>query len=82
MNGPTTLLLERIHAREARVCVVGMGYVGLPLAFAFAEAGFQVSGIDVDTRRVERLQGGESPIRHVAAATVQRLVDERHEARA
>jgi UDP-N-acetyl-D-glucosamine dehydrogenase len=77
MTEPTALLLERIHAREARIGVVGMGYVGLPLAITFAEAGFPVSGIDVDSRRVERLQRGESPIRHVPAASVQRLVEAR-----
>ena len=75
MNGPTTLLLERIHSREARVGVVGLGYVGLPLAITFAEARFQVTGIDVDSRRVERLQRGESPIRHVPTATVQHSVE-------
>jgi len=77
MTEPTALLLQRIHAREARVGVVGMGYVGLPLAITFAEAGFHVTGIDVDGQRVERLQRGESPIRHVSSATVQRLVEER-----
>jgi UDP-N-acetyl-D-glucosamine dehydrogenase len=77
MTRPTALLLERIHAREARVGVVGLGYVGLPLAITFAEAGFQVTGIDVDSRRVERLRRGESPMRHVPAATVQQLVDAR-----
>ena len=77
MTEPTALLLQRIQAREARIGVVGMGYVGLPLAITFAEAGFQVSGIDVDLGRVERLQRGESPIRHVSAATVQRLVEGR-----
>jgi UDP-N-acetyl-D-glucosamine dehydrogenase len=77
MTEPTALLLQRIHAREAHIGVVGMGYVGLPLAITFAEAGFQVSGIDVDVGRVERLQRGESPIRHVPAATVQRLVEAR-----
>src|SRR5215813_4377635 len=77
MTEPTALLLERIHGREARVGVLGLGYVGLPLAITFAEARFRVTGIDVDARRVERLQRGESPIRHIAASTVQRLVDAR-----
>jgi UDP-N-acetyl-D-glucosamine dehydrogenase len=77
MREPTALLLERIHARKARVGVVGLGYVGLPLAMTFAEAGFPVTGIDVDSRRVERLRRGESPIRHVPAATVQALVEAR-----
>jgi UDP-N-acetyl-D-glucosamine dehydrogenase len=77
MDGPTAVLLERIRFRAAPIGVVGMGYVGLPLAITFAEAGFQVSGIDVDSRLVARLQSGESPIRHVPGATVQRLVEAR-----
>jgi UDP-N-acetyl-D-glucosamine dehydrogenase len=77
MRRPTAPLLERIHAREARVGVVGLGYVGLPLAITFAEARFLVTGIDVDPRRVERLQRGQSPMRHVPAARVQRLVEAR-----
>jgi UDP-N-acetyl-D-glucosamine dehydrogenase len=77
MTGPTGLLLERIHAREARVGVLGLGYVGLPLAITFAEAGFQVTGIDIDSRRVEQLQRGQSPMRHVPAGSVQRWIEER-----
>ena len=44
----TRLLRRRLLARDARVVVVGQGYVGLSLACAAAEAGFQVTGIDVD----------------------------------
>jgi UDP-N-acetyl-D-glucosamine dehydrogenase len=53
-------LLSRIHDRSARVAVIGLGYVGLPLAVAFAERGFPVVGIDVDARKVEALKRGES----------------------
>jgi len=53
-------LLEKIHTHTAQVAIIGLGYVGLPLAVAFAEAGFPVVGIDVDDRKVAALQRGES----------------------
>src|SRR5262249_25108304 len=49
-------LLEAIKKRTAKVGVIGLGYVGLPLALAFSEAGFRVLGFDVDPRKVGRLQ--------------------------
>jgi UDP-N-acetyl-D-glucosamine dehydrogenase len=75
MRKPTGLLLERIRARQARVGVVGLGYVGLPLAIAFAEARFFVAGIDIDARRVERLKRGVSPLRHIPSPPLRRLVE-------
>jgi UDP-N-acetyl-D-glucosamine dehydrogenase len=56
---PTSTLRRRILAREAHVAVVGQGYVGLSLACAAAEAGFTVTGIDVDAERVASLGAGE-----------------------
>ena len=43
---------DRIASRNLRVAVLGLGYVGLPLAVAFAEAGFQITGIDIDEKKV------------------------------
>lgn len=67
-------LLDRIQSREAVVAVIGLGYVGLPLAVAFAKAGFQVVGIDHDGRKVETLNAGMSYISDVATADVAALV--------
>jgi nucleotide sugar dehydrogenase len=53
-------LQGRIERREASVGVIGLGYVGLPLSLAFAEAGFDVRGFDIDDGRVERLRAGDS----------------------
>ncbi|MER3401494.1 MAG: hypothetical protein C4313_10325 [Thermoflexus sp.] len=50
---------------DERVGVIGLGYVGLPLALAFAEAGLEVVGVDVDAGKVQRLAAGESPLRDV-----------------
>ena len=49
---------ERIEAREARIGVIGLGYVGLPLALEFAKAGFRVMGFDLDAAKVETLHEG------------------------
>src|SRR5580704_12859711 len=68
-------LRRKIESREARVGVVGLGYVGLPLAVEFAQAGFTVTGIDLDQRKVDALNRGESYIQDVATAEVKALVD-------
>jgi UDP-N-acetyl-D-glucosamine dehydrogenase len=53
-------LIDRIRRREARISVIGQGYVGLPLAVEFARAGFAVSGLDNDPERVAALSAGRS----------------------
>jgi UDP-N-acetyl-D-glucosamine dehydrogenase len=53
-------LIERLRRREARISVIGQGYVGLPLAVEFARAGFAVSGLDNDPERVAALSAGRS----------------------
>ena len=67
-------LLAKIASRQARVAVVGMGYVGLPLALAFAEAGFQVVGIDTDEGRVANVNAGCSHIGDVFSDRLKALV--------
>lgn len=61
-------LIQRIVARRATVGIIGLGYVGLPLAATVAESGFAVIGFDVDGWKVEELRAGRSYIRHVPAA--------------
>ncbi len=63
-------LLSKIEARDAVVGIVGLGYVGLPLAMAFVEAGFEVLGFDVDPRVVEGLRAGRSHIGDVRSEAV------------
>ncbi|HEY3449303.1 MAG TPA: nucleotide sugar dehydrogenase [Myxococcales bacterium] len=67
-------LLERIRAKEARVGVVGLGYVGLPLAMAFAEAGFPVTGLDIDERKIDLLTRGKSYFRHIPEGPIAQAV--------
>ena len=61
------ILKEKIVSRKAKVAVIGLGYVGLPLAIGFAQKGFKVFGIDNNQQRIERLQKGESYITDVAS---------------
>jgi len=67
-------LEERLKSRSATVGVVGLGYVGLPLAVAFARAGFRVIGVDADPVRTALLAGGTSPVEDVPAARLAPLV--------
>ena len=68
-----TSLLERIQSRTARTGVVGLGYVGLPLAVGFAKAGFHTTGIDLDPRKIQAVSEGRSYIPDVAPADVASL---------
>ncbi len=63
-------LRQAIEARTARVGVIGLGYVGLPLVELFAGNGFPVLGLDIDASKVERLEAGESYIGHIASERV------------
>jgi UDP-N-acetyl-D-glucosamine dehydrogenase len=75
-------LLERIQSKQARVGVIGLGYVGLPLVIEFCRAGFTVTGFDVDERKVEMLKRGESYIRHIDSSILARELNSRFTATA
>jgi UDP-N-acetyl-D-glucosamine dehydrogenase len=64
----SSALLERIRTRQARVGVIGLGYVGLPLVVEFARAGFDVTGFDVDAAKTSQINAGKSYIPDVAEA--------------
>jgi hypothetical protein len=67
-------LKQRIESRQARVGIVGLGYVGLPLAVEFAKAGFRVTGIDVSEEKTRRVNAGESYVGDISTATLSELV--------
>jgi len=71
-NQTLEALLESIRARTARVGVIGLGYVGLPLVLLFEEAGFTVVGFDVDEKKTEALARGESYIRHIGGERIRK----------
>lgn len=66
-------LYSRIVTGEAVIAVVGLGYVGIPLAVAYAESGFRVIGIDLDSRRVSVLRNGHSPVEDISDEQIARL---------
>jgi UDP-N-acetyl-D-glucosamine dehydrogenase len=72
---PLESLLGKIQRREARVGVIGLGYVGLPLALGFARAGFRVTGFDLDQQRAQQANRGRSYIRDVNDQSLRRQVE-------
>ncbi len=67
-------LFSRIEERTARVAIVGLGYVGLPLAETFAWGGYPVLGFDIDSAKVAKLNSGESYIGHICSERVSELI--------
>jgi len=77
MSTKETLIIK-LKNKNARIGILGLGYVGLPLAVVFAEAGFHVTGIDPDSRKVDSLSKGISYIPDVKTAAVAKLVKSGH----
>ena len=69
----STPLIERLRTRQARVGVIGLGYVGLPLAVEFAHAGFTVTPVDLDQKKVDSIRRGVSYIPDVPSERLRRL---------
>jgi len=67
-------LIKNLQEKKARIAILGLGYVGLPLAVVFGEAGFRVTGIDPDTRKVDALNKGVSYIPDVKTEAIAALV--------
>lgn len=68
-------LSRLIEGRKAAVGVIGLGYVGLPLALAFAEKGFPVTGFDIDPRKMELLKQGKTYIQYISSARISEVVN-------
>lgn len=69
---PAQRLIERIQSRKAKVGIVGLGYVGLPLALLFCEEGFPVLGFDIDPKKVKTLTNGDSYMYRVPPTEIRR----------
>ena len=69
------ILIQRIEDREAKVAIIGLGYVGLPLAVEFASAGLETVGIDLSQDKVAQIAAGESYIADVPSIAVRDLVE-------
>ncbi len=76
MKPESLALKDRIANKTARICVIGLGYVGLPLAVEFAKSRFHVYGLDLDRERVSALASGRSYIPDVDTPVIEQLVDE------
>src|SRR6185295_14273668 len=68
------VLEEKIRTRRAKVGIIGLGYVGLPLAVEFAKAGFEVTGIDLSDSKTERVNAGDSYIGDISSSLLGPLV--------
>jgi UDP-N-acetyl-D-glucosamine dehydrogenase len=77
LSTAAAVLEEKIKSRKARVGIVGLGYVGLPLAAEFARAGFSVTGIDIQEEKVAQLNAGESYVQDVPTEVLRPLVESR-----
>lgn len=69
------MLIKKIRDKKARIGVIGLGYVGLPLVIGFGKAGFQVVGLDIDESKIARISSGESYIRHIPGDDIRKLID-------
>lgn len=67
-------LIRKITERSAHIAVIGLGYVGLPLALEFARAGYRVTGIDTDAEKVHRINAGESQVQDVESADLRAVM--------
>jgi 6-phosphogluconate dehydrogenase (decarboxylating) len=63
-------LLDKIKTRTARIGIIGLGYVGLPLAIEFVKAGFPVTGFDIDPEKIKLLKKGKSYIKHIQLSAI------------
>ncbi len=66
-------LLNKISQKQALVGIIGLGYVGLPLVLRFGEVGFKILGFDTDPQKVDKLNRGESYIKHIPGAGIAKL---------
>src|SRR6476661_10406853 len=71
---PLRKFMNRVDSRRARIGVIGLGYVGLPLAAEFAKTGFRVTGFEIDAKRVAALKAGRSYIQDVPTRDIRELV--------
>lgn len=72
-----TKLLNMIKKKEVVVGIIGLGYVGLPLAIHFGQKGFKVIGFDLDTRKINMLLHGESYIKHIQMELINEMIKQK-----
>ena len=70
------MTLEKIKKKKAHIGIIGLGYVGLPLAIEFCKTGFQVTGLDIDQEKIDLLSQGKSYIKHISGSNIKYLNQE------
>ena len=70
-------LLEKLRTRQALICIVGLGYVGLPLSLTYAEVGYRVLGLDIDQAKADAINQGQSYIKHIDGERVAEAIHEK-----
>jgi UDP-N-acetyl-D-glucosamine dehydrogenase len=78
MGTNVTGFCTKIKERTAKVGVIGLGYVGLPLALLSAGEGFDTTGFDIDPGKMEKIRKGESYINHIPAASIRKAIEKQH----
>jgi len=73
-------ILNLIEDRSAKIGIIGLGYVGIPLALRIQEVGFRVLGLDIDSHRIQQLNSGQSPIKHIENASIETMCNNGFEA--
>lgn len=68
-------LINKIISRKASIGIIGLGYVGLPLVIRFGEENFKIIGFDIDKSKVDKLNRGESYIKHIQSERIKQLID-------
>ncbi len=66
-------LLEKLRQKDALIAVIGLGYVGLPLSLTYAEKGYKVLGLDIDSKKTDSINNAESYIKHIPNDRIKRL---------
>ena len=67
------MILQKIKEKKAHIGIIGLGYVGLPLAIEFCKTGFQVTGLDIDQEKIDLLSQGKSYIKHISGEKIKCL---------
>ena len=65
---------KKMKSKSLNICIIGLGYVGLPLAAAFCENGFQVLGLDTDHQKIAQLNSGKSYIKHIPDQRIYEII--------
>jgi len=75
MNNVVNSIIEKTNKKEAKIGIIGLGYVGLPILISFAKKGFKLIGFDIDKEKVEKLNKKQSYIKHIESTLLEEIKD-------